>query len=690
MKMSFRVSLLIGVLVLFVCLATGITALLIASRIVDKGAKDSLSTQAILGAGWIGSAIDAELRVLEELSLRQRVQTMDYAIQRPAIIADVDKLGYMDLGIVTPDGTATNIKEPTVSQLADRDYIKKAFAGQPNVSDVVISRVANAAVVMFATPIKQDGRIAGVLIGRRNGMQLMDILRATNLGFGEKGYAYIINIAGVFVAHDNEEFVINQFNPIDEAKKDPAYTSLARAVTDMISLKKGVTEYTHNGQKIIAAFAPVQGVPWILVTTAEESELSAEVTTLRIFIIGFVIFFVALGLVVGVLIARSVSKPILTMLPTLEKIAGGDLTEQFVVNSQDEIGELARQFNVTIEHIKKLTTIIHDRALSLSDIGNELAINMSETAASINQISANIASIKGRVLHQSESVDETNSSMNHITGNIDTLNEQIEHQSGSVAQSSSAVEEMLANINSVIQTLVQNGKDMKELAEVAETGRSGLQGVAGDIQEIARQSEGLLEINAVMQNIASQTNLLSMNAAIEAAHAGESGKGFAVVADEIRKLAENSSVQSKTISTVLKQIKESIDKITGSTEKVLNEFEAINEGVTVVSNQAENIRRAMEEQGNGGKQILDAIASLNAITQTVKQSSEEMLEDSRGVISESNNLNKVTQEIANGMEEMTVGAGQVNIAINRINEISAKNKDDIHTLVEEVACFKLT
>ena len=201
--------------------------------------------------------------------------------------------------------------------------------------------------------------------------------------------------------------------------------------------------------------------------------------------------------------------------------------------------------------------------------------------------------------------------MEQITVTIDKLKGHVDNQSASVSQSSSAIEEMLANIQSVTQTLVKNAGNVKELIESSEVGRSGLRGVAEDIQEIARESEGLLEINAVMENIASQTNLLSMNAAIEAAHAGEAGKGFAVVADEIRKLAENSGEQSKTISSVLKKIKDAIDKITKSTESVLSKFEAIDGGVRTVSDQEENIRNAMEEQGEGSKQILEAVERLN-------------------------------------------------------------------------------
>jgi methyl-accepting chemotaxis protein len=247
---------------------------------------------------------------------------------------------------------------------------------------------------------------------------------------------------------------------------------------------------------------------------------------------------------------------------------------------------------------------------------------------------------------------------------------------------------MLANVQSVTQTLIRNAENVHELITVSDEGRTSLQKVSQDIQEIARESEGLLEINAVMQNIASQTNLLSMNAAIEAAHAGEAGKGFAVVADEIRKLAVNSGEQSKTISTVLKKIKTAIDTITVSTNTVLEKFQAIDDRVKTVSQQEANIRSAMEEQGQGSQQVLEAIGKLNELTQMVKQGSQEMFTGSKEVIQESNNLEKATGEITGGMNEMAAGADQINIAVNRVSEISIKNKEHIQTLFTEVSRFK--
>jgi methyl-accepting chemotaxis protein len=223
----------------------------------------------------------------------------------------------------------------------------------------------------------------------------------------------------------------------------------------------------------------------------------------------------------------------------------------------------------------------------------------------------------------------------------------------------------------------------------SDVGRTGLQDVVQDIQEISRDSEGLLEINKVMANIASRTSLLSMNAAIEAAHAGETGKGFAVVADEIRKLAENSGNQSRTISAVLKKIKESINKISGSTEDVLKKFEDIDSNIRTVAEQENHILNAMEEQGAGSNQILEGVSNMNEISRQVENASHEMRDGAKEVILESANLEKATQEITLGMSEMAMGTEQINTAINYVNDISSKNGDAITLLMQGVSRFKI-
>jgi methyl-accepting chemotaxis protein len=256
--------------------------------------------------------------------------------------------------------------------------------------------------------------------------------------------------------------------------------------------------------------------------------------------------------------------------------------------------------------------------------------------------------------------------------------------------SSSAIEEMTANIHSVTQTLVENSKNIGILEDASENGKTGLELVAQEIQGIAHDSEGLLEINSVMNNIASQTNLLSMNAAIEAAHAGESGKGFAVVADEIRKLAESSGQQSKTTAAMLKKIKASIDNITKSSNDVLSRFGAIGSGVKTVSAHEQNILKAMEEQETGGKQVLESISRLRDITRLVLKGSDDMAKSGEILVRETDEFIKTSQEAAKSMNGILLGLNQIKVSVNHVNDMSLENNRNFDALKHETEKFNDT
>jgi methyl-accepting chemotaxis protein len=520
---------------------------------------------------------------------------------------------------------------------------------QEAVQEIISSHKEVAALTIFSG----NGFIMGHLSPQRVGKMLIDV---------ETIFGAYIEEANQAV-HNGERFHRRSYSPLLNSDVEIMMTPIQIGRSD-----------NHWSIMIVSSLSN------ILRDVRELTMFTAIVGVISLLLVALAIYFVL----------QNVTKPIVSVANTLKDIAEGegDLTHTITVHSKDEVGDLAKYFNETLEKIKQLVINIKKEGNALSDIGHDLASNMTQTAAAITEITANIKSLKGRMINQSASVTETNATMEQITVNINKLSAHVEKQTSSVAQSSSAIEQMLANIQSVTATLVKNAENVTSLTSASDVGRTGLQEVASDIQEIAKESEGLLEINSVMQNIASQTNLLSMNAAIEAAHAGESGKGFAVVADEIRKLAENSGTQSKTISVVLKKIKSSIDKIIISTNTVLKEFEAIDTGIKTVADQEENIRHAMEEQGEGSKQILEAISNVNEITQQVKGGSSEMLEGSKEIIREAGNLEKATQEMTGGINEMATGADEINTAGLRVNELSAKNKENINMLMKEVSRFK--
>jgi hemerythrin-like metal-binding protein len=418
-------------------------------------------------------------------------------------------------------------------------------------------------------------------------------------------------------------------------------------------------------------------------------EQALEKDMVRTMILGAVCIFVISLLVNFSALRVWIISPLKKITRVLLKVEEGDITQQIRMPPGDEVGEIAFHLDKVLDNFKNLVIIIKNEAEAVDDIGKDLSANMDRTAGAMNEINGAAQYIQSQITTQSGAIGVTNEAIERITGNINRLSNEIDVQSASVSESSSAIEHMLDNIDFVTQISRTNSENVTHLTEASEAGRISLQAVAHDILEVARESEGLQEIIAVMENIATQTNLLSMNAAIEAAHAGEAGKGFAVVAGEIRKLAESSAAQANTVDTVLKKISDSMKKISNAAREVLEKFEIIDSDIKTVSNQEEQIRSAMEKQNAGSRQILQALEKLNSVTKNVKSGAVEMLKESEEIINQGNNLKLVTAEISHGMDEMAHRSNEVNTSVNHVNTISRKNQSNIDMLKEVITHFNM-
>jgi len=458
------------------------------------------------------------------------------------------------------------------------------------------------------------------------------------------------------------------------------------------SVLNSETFYAMDRQRIIIS-SGVPGANWIVVSTIPHAAVFKEVNETIRNTVFIVVAMMALIVAVLIVVIRRIARPIVTITNALKDISEGegDLTRKINIQENNEIGDLAMFFNSTLGNIRDLVGVIKQKIHALTNTGHELSVNMTKTSAAVDNIMANFEEIKTLEARQEKESAEVNKAMEKIKAAIDRQDKLIEEQTESVNTSSSAIEEMTANIHSVSQTLVENGKNVEALTEASEHGRTALQTVAQEIQEIAKDSEGLLEINMAMNKIASQTNLLSMNAAIEAAHAGDVGKGFAVVADEIRKLAESSGQQSKTTSAMLKKIKASIDNITKSSDEVLARFGAIDTEVKTVAEHEMNIRHAMEEQEAGGKQILDAIGRLKEITVSVQNGSDDMSRSGDDLIKETDEYIRISNEAMSGMTDVVnVALTEIKTAVTHVTEMSTENNRNFDELRTETNKFKVS
>jgi methyl-accepting chemotaxis protein len=400
----------------------------------------------------------------------------------------------------------------------------------------------------------------------------------------------------------------------------------------------------------------------------------------------------ALALILGIFTTRVIVRPLYKLGQAAKLVASGDLSKEVdkrITARGDQLGDLARALETMRKDLSANIRSIETSSRELGLVGGELGSATATTADAIKGIVGSVGAARERVLYQSSSVTETSATIDQILRSIENLNGEIESQAAGVNQSSASIEEMVSNIQAVTKTVEQMGSYFVRLQEASEDGRSKLLAMVETTKGVVAQSEKLYEANAAISSIAKQTNLLAMNAAIEAAHAGDSGKGFAVVADEIRNLAESSALRSREVASDIKTIKGLIDSVSTTSSAAEAAFTLVMENLEEVSRFEHEIKEAMIEQNQGSKQILEAIEEINTVTGHVRNGSSEITVGSKTIGGEMRNLATASEELKAGIGGIETATSVIDEAAGKVKELAVRNEATVKGLSDIVAKFTL-
>ena len=625
-------AMMVMTLVVSLCIM-GVANYLNVKDVVVKEAEGALSGLAQNNSEKMGLWLDARKAEIGVLTNSPILKSGDAVQILPYLKEEVKRNPvYARFLVVDLQGNAYYTND-SKAQIADREYFQQAKAGKMVVSDPVVSKVDGKMVVVVAGPIMKDGKVVGVTGGT---ITIDDLVKmAGEIRFAQSGYAFVVQRDGLMIMHPNKELIMKD-NPLT----DPNASADEKALTQkMVGTERGLTTYTYKGLEKYIAYALIPGTTWTLGVNAPAAEVTAKLKSLLWLSMALIVVVMLLAAFVARLQANSFARPIQELNLFAGRIAGCDLSETKInISSEDEIGELGRSFGVMAQNLQTLIKKVTDSSQQVAASAQELTASSQQASQASDHVANAIEQMASETGRQVTAIDEAT----ELVG-------QISEQTAQTAQSGSSVLSIVKDTAAATQE--GRGAVTSAINEMENIGQK-----SGDVEkaiaELASGSREIGEIVELISSIAGQTNLLALNAAIEAARAGEQGRGFAVVADEVRKLAEQSNQAAQKIGELIRYNEEKMTQAVAATK---SSAEGIKSGVAIVTATGETFRRisaSVDNLSGHVREIAEAVGQIAAGNKRVSETIRNVQQRSQTNSDNAQSISAATEEQAASMQEI--------------------------------------
>ncbi|WP_188398396.1 methyl-accepting chemotaxis protein [Sporomusa sp. GT1] len=541
----------------------------------------------------------------------------------------------------------------TRANVSDRDFYQKVMvSGQSFIADPVISKVDGQMVVVIAAPLKQAGKTVGMLGGT---VMVNDLIeKVLTVKTGQTGYAYVIQGNGLVIIHPEKDLIMKANFLADQAVD----AQLRQLTGQMTAGKQGAGRYTLQGVGKYLAYAPVTGTSWSLAVTVPAAEV---LTGLDSFKTGFLITLGAVLLLAGMgsfFFARTLARPLQMLSAMTESISCGDLTVPAVtLHSKDELGRLAADFNTMTANTKTVVKQVMQSAEQVAAASEELTASAEQSAVAATHVAGAIGKVTVNTENQLKDLCDT-------TLVVEKLSRQIQEIAGGANEATHLARETSCKIVTGKEAVEQTVNQMNKIDQATNS-------VQQAIERLAASSSQINEIVNVIASIAGQTNLLALNAAIEAARAGEQGRGFAVVADEVRKLAEQTQEAAKQITGL---IGENQANITNAVNLMNVGTGDVRQGIGLVHHAGDSFAEIARLVG----QVSDQIRGISAAIGDMAVGSAQIVDKVRGVEQAGNQVNQLIQGVSADTQSQSATMQEISVASHTLALLAEELQKAVH------------